>query len=352
MKKRGRGVAAFCYPIGFTSYPNPAAAFVKMYPDGSAVVYTGATDVGQGATTVLAQIAAETLGIPVEQVAMVTGDTERTPLEVGTVASRVTYIAGNAILRAATEARRLLRDAAADLLEIAPEDLELREGAFAVRGSPERRVTVAEAARRSEIGLGRPVIGSGSYNPDSTMLDPKTGQGKPYETYVFGSQVAEVEVDTETGEVQVLRVVAAYDCGTVVNPALAEGQVMGGIHMGLGFALTEEMVFTDGRVYNDSFRDYILPTSVEMPPVDLQFLNEPDPLGPYGALGIGEPALLPTAPAIINAIADATGAQIDSLPATPERVWRALHGGPAPDPEPFPDQHLRAWLAERKGMKE
>ncbi|MGE5263131.1 MAG: xanthine dehydrogenase family protein molybdopterin-binding subunit [Acidobacteriota bacterium] len=326
MIKRGKGIACMVYPIGFTSYPNPSSAFVKVHPDGTAVVLTGATDVGQGSTTVLAQIAAEELGIAFEDVTLVTGDTERTPYDLGSVASRVTYIAGNAVQRAAAEAKKILLDVAADMLDaIGPEELAAGGGQIYVRDRPERKVTIAAVAKEANLGKGRPPIGDASYNPKTTFLDPETGHGTPYETYVFATQIAEVEVDTETGEVRVLRIAAAHDCGKAINPMMVEGQIEGGISMGLGYGLLEEIVQENGVVKNPQFTDYILPTALDMPSdIQVAIVEDPVDTGPFGAKGVGEPSLIPTAPAIINAIYDAVGVRIRDLPATPSKILAAL----------------------------
>jgi len=331
MRRRGRGVAWMTYPIGFTSYANPSAAFVKVNQDGSAVVWTGAADVGQGSTTALAQIAADTLGIPLERITMVTSDTLQTPMDLGSVASRVTYIAGNAIMRACAQARQILLEVAAEELGIGAEGLISRDGWIIVRDLPERRVALADVARKAEAGKGRPPIGAGSYNPPTTFLDPETGHGKPYNTYVYAAQIAEVEVDTETGEVQVLRLLAVHDCGRAINPLLVEGQIQGGMAMGMGYALSEEMVVHDGRVLNTTFADYLIPTALDVPSMAVDLVEMPDPTGPFGAKGVAEPALLPTAPAIVNAIYDAVGVRIRELPVTAERVLAALQarGGTA-----------------------
>jgi CO/xanthine dehydrogenase Mo-binding subunit len=324
MKKRGKGVASMIYPIGFTSYPNPGAAFVQVNQDGTATVFAGAVDVGQGSSTILAQVAAEELGLAYEDVTMITGDTERTPYDLGTCASRVTYIVGNAVKEAAAEAKEILLEVASDALEVGVEDLVASGGRIGVRGFPERNMSIADTARRAVSVAGRPPIGSGSYNPETTFLDPETGQGKPYGAYVFATQIAEVEVDTETGEVEVLSIAAAHDSGRVVNPLLAEGQVEGGISMGLGYGLMEEMVLQDGQVQNAQFTDYVLPTAMDMPEVKVSIVEEPEPTGPFGAKGIGEPTMIPTAPAILNAIYDAVGVRIRDLPATPPKVLAAI----------------------------
>ncbi|MDI7249112.1 MAG: molybdopterin-dependent oxidoreductase [Bacillota bacterium] len=327
MRKRGKGIACMFYPIGATSYANPGAAFVKVNQDGTAVVFTGATDVGQGAKTVLAQIAAEELGIDYRAVTMVTSDTERTPYDFGSVASRVTYVVGNAVRSAAADAKRVLLEAAAEVLGVSADGLEASGGWVYVRGFPERRMAVSEAAARAVAVKGRPPVGSATFNPVTTFLDPETGHGKPYPCYVFATQIAEVEVDTETGEVAVLRIAAAHDCGRAINPMLVEGQIEGGICMGLGYALMEEMVLEKGRVKNDQFADYVLPTALDVPEIGVAVIEEEEPTGPYGAKGIGEPSLLPTAPAILNAIYDAVGVRIRDLPATPAKILAALKQG-------------------------
>ncbi len=325
MKKRGKGIACMIYPIGFTSYPNPSAAFVKINPDGTAVVLTGATDVGQGSTTVLAQIAAEELGVPYDNVTLVTSDTERTPYDLGSVASRVTYIAGNAVKRAANQAKATLLDVATDMLDVLSSDeLAVGKGLVFVKNFPERCLPIAEVAKEAMLVRGRPPLGEGSYNPETTFLDPETGHGKPYETYVFATQIAEVEVDTETGQVTVLRLAAVHDCGKAINPMFVEGQIEGGVAMGLGFGLMEEMVLENGIVKNPQFTDYILPTSLDMPEIQIGIVEDPVETGPFGAKGVGEPSLIPTAPAIINAIYDAIGVRIRDLPATPSKILAAL----------------------------
>ena len=325
MKKRGKGIACMIYPIGFTSYPNPSSAFVKVNQDGTAVVLTGATDVGQGSTTALAQIAAEELGIDYDAVTMVTSDTERTPFDLGSVASRVTYIAGNAVKRAAGEAKQTLLQVAAEMLDVmGPDELAVGGGAVFVKNFPERNVPIAEVARQATMVKGRPPTGDASYNPQTTFLDPETGRGTPYEAYVFATQIAEVEVDTETGEVEVLKIAAAHDCGTAINPLLVEGQIEGGVAMGLGFGLMEEMILEEGRVKNPQFTDYILPTALDMPEVEVSIVEDPISTGPFGAKGVGEPSLIPTAPAIINAIHDAVGVRLRDLPATPSKILAAL----------------------------
>jgi len=324
MKKRGKGMAAMFYPIGFTSYPNPGAAFLKVNQDGTANLYIGTADIGQGSTTVLAQIAAEELGVDYDKLTVVAADTKLTPFDLGTVASRVTYIVGNAVQRAAAQAKQILYEVAAEDLNVSPSGLASSGGYIYVNGFPEKRVEISTAAQKAYMEKGRPPIGAGTFNPVTTMLDKETGHGKPYGTYVFGAQIADVEVDTETGEVEVLKITAVHDCGKAINPLLAEGQVEGGVAMGVGYGLMEEMVVEQGRVKNPQLVDYVIPTAMDVPEIVTSIVERPDPTGPFGAKGIAEPALLPTAPAIVNAIQDAVGVRIRDLPATPEKILKAL----------------------------
>ncbi|SVA98676.1 uncharacterized protein METZ01_LOCUS151530, partial [marine metagenome] len=227
-------MACMWYPIGFTVAANPSAATVKVNTDGTATLLTGTVETGQGALTVLGQIAAEALGIATDDVHVVSADTDATPMDTGAIASRTTYVTGNAIIKAAEQAREILFEAAAPMLNVKPEQLEARDRKIQVLGFPQQYKTIGEVAHHSEIVIGRPAIGSGSYNPPTVEMDPETGQGKPFSTYVYATQIADVEVDDETGEVEVLRIVAAHDCGTPINPMLVEGQIQGGISMGVG----------------------------------------------------------------------------------------------------------------------
>ncbi len=338
MKRRGRGIACMWYPIGFTVVANPSAATVKVNEDGSATLLTGTVETGQGSLTVLAQIAAEELGIATDDVHVVSADTDATPMDTGAIASRTTYVTGNAVQRAAAAAKTVLFDAASSLLGVVPTELEARDRKIQVRGYPQRFVALADAARHAQLGQGRPPIGTASWNPPTVPLDPETGQGKPFATYVYATQIAEVDVDDETGQVDVLRIVAAHDCGTAINPMLVEGQVQGGVGMGIGYALQEEILFdARGRQINPNLTNYIMPTSLDMPDIEVEIVEPWDPTGPFGAKGVGEPTCVPTAAAILNAIHDAVGVRLTELPATPERVMAAiiaLRGAVAVTPQP------------------
>jgi nicotinate dehydrogenase medium molybdopterin subunit len=297
---------------------------VKMNTDGTATLLTGTVETGQGALTVLGQIAAETLGISTDDVHVVSADTDSTPMDTGAIASRTTYVTGNAIVRAAEAAREILFEAAAPLLGVKPSQLEARDKRIQVLGFPSKSISIGEVAQHAESVIGSPAIGSASYNPPTVPMDPETGQGKPFNTYVYATQIAEVEVDDETGEVEVLRIVAVHDCGTPINPMLVEGQIQGGISMGVGFALQEEILFRDGVQINPNLTNYIMPTSLDMPEIEVELVDNYDPTGPFGAKGAGEPTAVPTAACILNAIHDAVGVRITSLPATAEKVMAAI----------------------------
>lgn len=324
MKKRGRGIACMWYPVGFTVAANPSMVTVKVNEDGTAILISGTVETGQGSKTVLAQIAAEELGIAPDDVTMVTADTDAAPMDTGPIASRTTYVTGNAIRLAAAKAKQILFEVAAPLLGVPADQLDARDRKIMVRGFEQKYLSIGDVAFHSQVKLGRPPVGTASFNPPTVPLDPETGQGKPFSTYVYATQIAEVEVDTETGWVDVLRVVAAHDCGRVINPMLVEGQIEGGVAMGIGYALTEEIVFRNGVQVNPNFTDYVMPTILDVPPIEVIMVEKHDPTGPFGAKGVGEPTLVPTAAAILNAIYDAVGVRLYSLPATPEKVLRAL----------------------------
>ena len=325
MKHTGKGIGCMWYPIGFTVAANPSAATVKVNEDGTATVLTGTVETGQGALTVLGQIAAEELGISADDVHVVSADTDTTPMDTGAIASRTTYVTGNAIQLAAEKAKEILFEVAAPLLRVKADQLEVSDRKVQVKDFPQRCLSIAEVANHAQFVEGRPPIGSASFNPPTVEMDPETGQGKPFSTYVYATQIAEVEVDDETGEVDVIRIAAAHDCGTAINPMLVEGQVQGGISMGIGFALQEEMLFDEnGLQVNPNLTNYIMPTSLDMPEIEVDIVENFDPTGPFGAKGVGEPTSVPTAAAILNAIHDAVGVRIHSLPATAAKILGAI----------------------------
>lgn len=328
MIHHGKGVACMFYPIGFTEYPNPSSAFMKVDVDGSATLYCGATDIGQGSTTALIQIASETTGISYDKIRMVCADTKYAPYDTGSVASRVTLMAGNAVMRAAIECRDALFKAAVakwGLIVGDPEQtLKVEKDTIYMDGFREYTMSIAEAAHFSCLKMGKPIIGKGSFNSVTMTLRKDNGHGKPYGTHVFASQIAYVTVDDETGWYSVDKIYAVHDCGKAINPMLLDGQIYGGVGMGVGFACTEKLEMKGSKVVNDQFTNYILPTSLDTPPIVPGFIERYDPVGAFGAKGIAEPSLLPTASAICNAIFDAVGVMIPDLPITPEKIYMAL----------------------------
>ena len=301
-----------------------SAAFVKINEDGTCVVMSSTVEVGQGSDTVKAQIAAEELGLRVEDIVVVAPDTDITPYDFGTVASRGTFHMGNAVRLAAADARQKLFLLAADRLEANAADLEAVGGMVRVKGSPDRGLSIPVLAAESVRRLG-PILGQASYIHSLEVLDPETG--KPVEAssfYIYGAQAAEVRVDVETGGIKVNRVVASYDVGRVINPATCEGQVEGQVIMGLGATLYEELLLDGGRVLNPSFKDYKMPTMPDTPEIRSVLVEEPHVEGPFGAKGVGEAVTVTTPATIANAVYQATGVRMKSLPITPEKLFWAM----------------------------
>lgn len=297
---------------------------VKVDDFGKVSVITGATEIGQGADVVLTQMVAEELGIAPTDITIISQDTDLTPWDVGVHASRTTFIAGNAALIAARDVKRQILETAEEMLEAPAEDLELRDGEVVVRGSPDRRVPFDKVVRARHFRPGGQVIvAEGWYDPPNEMVGPD-GKGNISAAYGFGAQAVEVEVDTETGRVRPLRVVSAHDVGRAINPMYVEGQIEGGAVMGLGYALTEQLTVKEGRVITETPFDYRLQTAMDAPPIETIIIETDDPAGPFGAKGVGEMGTNPTAAAVANAVYDAVGVRINSLPITPEKVLRAL----------------------------
>ncbi|MFQ5914986.1 MAG: xanthine dehydrogenase family protein molybdopterin-binding subunit [Nitrospinota bacterium] len=326
--KRGRGLAGMIYTVGARAYwdADCAGAFLKIHDDGSASVITGTVDCGQGAKTVLSQIAAETLGMHLEDVRIYTMDTENAPMDSrGASASSVTFISGNAVYHAARKAREKLLAVAAEKLEASGADLDIRNGRVFVRSAPERSMTLEEVAQASTYRQGsEAILESAHYDTPTQFIDHMTGTGNISPAYVFAAHAAEVEVDTETGRVRVVRIAAAHDVGRAINPMLLEGQIEGGLSQGLGYGLTENLASEGGQFVNGNLADYKIFTSKDMPEIVPIIVEAGDPEGPFNAKGIGEPVLVPTAPAIANAIYDAVGVRVKDLPMTPARVFEAL----------------------------
>ncbi len=329
--RRGRGVAACWYGIARTATVDRAGAWAEIDDGGTAKIVTGVTEIGEGILTVLAQIAAEELGIRPQDVTIGDNDTARSPEAAHAGATRQTYMIGNAVALAARAARARLVEVVAAHWGVAPDTLRTAGGEIWAAHT-NHRMPMAEAVKLCK-SRGVVPVGAASMGTDTTGLDPADGSGRPWQAYVFGCQVAEVAVDTLTGEVQVLGIWAAHDVGRAVNPRGVEGQIEGGIVQALGQGLMEDYRLTDGRTTTPSFAKYILPTALDVPRVTSVLIEDPDPLGPLGVKGIGEPAMVPTIPAVMNAIYDAIGVRMTSLPATPEAILEALRNKRARETE-------------------
>jgi xanthine dehydrogenase molybdenum-binding subunit len=314
--RRGMGMASTMWVSGtacLVSTLDSSAAMITMNEDGSATILCAACDMGTGARTALSQVVADELGLPVERVHIGAVDTELTPFESGAHASRTLYAAGNASRLAAADVREQVLAFAAAQLEVDLADLEIDDGHIRVAGVPEKSTTVQAVAHAAYL---KGIQFMGRANSPQTNEPP------------FGAQFAEVEVDTETGIVRVLKLVAAHDVGKAINPTIVEGQLEGALAQGLGFAFMEHLPLDPdtGSPTMATLSDYRIPTAEWMPELELIVVEDPGPTGPFGAKGCGEMGLAPTAAAIANAIFDATGVRMRDLPMTPERVLAALRG--------------------------
>jgi xanthine dehydrogenase molybdenum-binding subunit len=324
--RRGVGMASLFHVGGGAKiyHTDGCGTILKVDDFAKVTVITGASEIGQGSETVIAQLVAEELGVPMSLVNVINDDSDIRPWDVGVHASRTTFVAGNSAQRAARKARLKLLEAAATKLETEPDALDLREGQVVRADTGEPLLDLGKLLRalhfreKNEI-----VVTSEYYEPPSVMQD-KEFKGNVSPTYAFATQVAELDVDVETGVVRVTKVTAAHDVGRVINALGIEGQVEGGVIMGVGYATREHLQVEDGYVRNPSFRDYKILTAPEIPEVDFAFIETMDPEGPAGAKGIGEAPAICTAAAIANAFYNATGVRMYELPFTPEKVLRAL----------------------------
>ncbi|QPC89646.1 molybdopterin-dependent oxidoreductase [Mesorhizobium sp. INR15] len=312
--KRGVGVASCWYGCGNTSLPNPSTIRVGVSASGDIILHQGAVDIGQGSNTVITQICADALGLPLERFRLKSADTAITPDAGKTSASRQTFVTG----KAAEKAGRALREKILRFANVSENaSLRLDGSAILIReGEAARRIDLAALDVDAEGFVFR---AEETYDPPTLPLDAK-GQGKPYAVYGYGAQIAELEVDLKLGTVKLIKITAAHDVGKAINPLLVEGQIEGGIAQGIGMALMEEYI--PGRTEN--LHDYLIPTIGDVPPIETILVEVPDPEGPFGAKGLGEHVLIPTAPAILNAIRHATGVLVTKIPATPTRIRAAI----------------------------
>ncbi|MCY4310617.1 MAG: xanthine dehydrogenase family protein molybdopterin-binding subunit [Rhodospirillaceae bacterium] len=325
--RRALGVAACAHISGLLG----TGAIVRLLEDGSVVLNTGAVDIGQGSDTVLTQMCASTLKVPADRVAIASPDTDGSPYNWGTTASRVTYTTGRSVVAASEVVAGQIKQQASEIFECAVEDLELRDGGrVGIVGVPDRELTYFEISARAHWAAGGPIVGSDTWVFDQPSVDPKraVATGLPFPqigVYSFGCLVVAVEIDETTGKTEVTDVWSAMDVGKAINPGSVEGQIEGGFVQGMGFALTEEMVFDGPRLVNPSMLDYKVPTTLDSPlEIESIIVEAAEPDGPFGAKGVGEIGLVPVPAAIANAVAAATRCRQRRLPIIPERVLNGM----------------------------
>ena len=332
---KGRGFACINYPIGMNLGGDPSQALVHSTPDGKFMVSLSSIDLGQGMKSVTRQIAAETLGVPVSDVYVDTADSDTGPHCMGSFASRGTHRVGNAVIRAATEARKALLEAAAEELEVNATDLETDgQGNIQVKGAPGRTMTVADTAIAAQFKQGRTLSGRGIFLIPPSDVDPDTGEMTPVSCFAHAALVVDLEVDDETGEVSVTEINSAYEVGRALNPRLVEQQLIGGAWMGVSHALyeTTEPNYPDRSHGPVDFNTYLMPGPGEVVNHNIAVLERPAEDAPFGGKGPGEMCANPVLPAIANAVYNAVGVRCDTLPITPEKVLRGIlaNGGARP----------------------
>jgi CO/xanthine dehydrogenase Mo-binding subunit len=325
-KRRGIGFSTLFHVAGGARVykSDGCGATIKIDDFGKVNVSVGTTEIGTGSETSIAQVVAEELGVPLSQIEIVNKDTSLKPWDVGTHASRATFIGGNAALLAAKDAKKqILKIASKEFLED-PSNLEIKNGEVFSISNPNKRIEYSKLLRHAHFKQdGTMVMASAFFDPKTEMSD-ENFVGNISMTYAFGTQAVLVEVDEETGKIDVLKVVAVHDAGRILNPVGAEGQIEGGVVMSLGYALFEQLILDEGMVMNPSFADYKLMTSLEIPEIKVYFLGKPDPSGPFGAKGLAEHGCIPTAAALANAVYDATRVRMFELPLTPDKVANAV----------------------------
>lgn len=312
------------YGVGNTGLPNPAAAFVEVLPDTSVNVSVGAADIGQGSSTMAASIAAETLGLDYENIHVTWADTMYAPEGGATSASRQTFITGNAVKNACSTAMGELKRTASETLNVPEEDLIFRNRE--IYSSKDSTIKMTYPELMAAMGKkGRLAVGAGYYNPKTTYLNPADMSGVPYELYSYATTILEVEVDTDTGEVTLLKAVSAHDVGTPIGIKMVEGQIEGGTAMGTGFVVTEKIDIDPKTlaIKNPTLSKYIIETSMDVPTVYPIVVSSEGKAGPFGAKGVGEPALIPSIPATVAAINDAIGSNFTTTPIFPTDIIKA-----------------------------
>ena len=320
--RKGKGIAGFLYGIGTGSSPDGAHCLIQTQKDGSFNVQVSQSELGQGLLVAIAQIAADGLGVPIEKIQVDFADSAASLFAGPTTSSRSTMYAGNAVLDACRKIRERFLGHAAQMMEIAIDNLEIEAGDVVVKGKPEIRMPLSQvisSAYTAQI----PLAAIGSWYPPRVYFN-ETFTNDQMHTYTFGACAVEISVDTRTGRIDVDRCVLACDVGKAINPSTVEGQMQGGLAQGIGWSVMEELFFSGGRMKNASYHDYLIPTAMDLPNLQTIIVEHPTDLGPCGAKGIGEPPLVATAPAIRSALHDATGIFLDQIPFTPVRVMEAL----------------------------
>jgi len=327
--RRGYGISAICFGLGYgDGFPDASRAICRLTRDGNVAVYSGAVDVGQGLCGMLTRIVSEEMGIPRGNVRLVLADTQMTPESGSSSATRQTYFTGSAVQIAAGELKKQIQEIAAAKLHEMIYDIHIENGEVYNSHRPDLRLDLKEVAREGKR-RGFNLEGVGIFKPPTMPENLDTGQSqRAFVTYLFGCHACQVLVDTETGRVTLERHIACHDVGRAIDPLSVAGQIQGGVAMGIGMALMEEVHFDQGRILNPGFTDYLLPTVRDLPEIEYIILEHADPGGPFGARGVGEPPLIGAAPAVLSAIHDAIGMPIAELPATPERIWRILRDCP------------------------
>jgi aldehyde oxidoreductase len=316
----GRGVGSSFYGIGRCGSVDRAAAYAEIDDGGTVKILTGVTEIGEGILTVLTQIAADELGVYPEDVVIGDNDTARSPEAAHAGASRQTYLIGNAVLNACKNVKEKFINKIADYWDVDASNIVMKNRKIYVKKNQYYSLSISDAVDVLKKQLGYVPIGCGTFTAHSAPLDPRDGSGHPWQTYVFGTQIAEVAVDISTGEVYVLGIWSSHDVGRAINPLGIAAQIEGGSTQALGQALMENYSLSNGIPQTKNFSKYIVPTSVDVPKYHVALVENKDPFSPLGAKGVSEPAPLNTAPAIINAIYDAVGVRITDLPATPDKI--------------------------------
>ena len=332
---RGKGFSCINYPIGMNLGGDPSQALVHSNPDGKFMVALSSIDLGQGMKSVTRQIAAETLGVPVEDVYVDTADSDTGPHCMGSFASRGTHRVGNAVIQAAQEARAVMLEAAAEELEVNAADLMTDgKGNIHVKGAPSRSITTAAACGAAQFKQGKTVSGRGIFLIPLSDVSPETGEMTPVSCFAHAALIVEVEVDDETGELSVIEINSAYEVGRALNPRLVEQQLTGGAWMGMSHAAweTTEPYYPDRSHGPEDFNTYVMPGPGDIAPHNIAVLERPAEDGPYGGKGPGEMCANPVLPAVANAVYNAVGVRVDELPITPEKILRGIraNGGARP----------------------